>query len=307
MSVAPVSANLRGAAFMISSMLAFAVEDVLIKILGARIPAGQIIAVIGGGGALAFAGWFIAKGQPVFVPAHRNPRVLLRTLFEVLGTLFFISALMRMDVTQLSAIIQTTPLVVAMGGAIFLGQTVGWRRWAAILVGFGGVLLIIRPGLDGVSVATLFGLAGMFGLAGRDLVTRALTVDISGAHLSLHAFIALVPAGVFLIWINGETLMVPSLNDSFILVGCVLVALLAYLSIVAATRAGDAAFISLFRYTRMIFALILGVFVLGETPDTLMLVGAAIVIGAGLFTLIREARVKRAARRHPSQAAPKPL
>lgn len=306
MTTAPLSANLRGAAFMTFSMLAFAIEDVLIKTLGARIPAGQIITIIGAGAAAAFALWFVVQGKPVFVRAHLASGVWLRGVFEVMGTMLFISALMLLDVTMLSAIIQATPLVVAMGGAIFLGQSVGWRRWAAILVGFAGVLLIIRPGLDGVSWATLLGVGGMLGLAGRDLATRALKVDISGAHLSLHAFLLLVPAGLALCAINNEPLTVPSLPDALTLIGCVIVALLAYLSIVAATRAGDAAFISLFRYTRMLFALVLGVAVLGERPDTLTLIGAAIVIGAGLFTLLRESRQKRSVAR-PSQAATDPL
>lgn len=294
--------NLRGAAFMTFSMLAFAIEDVLIKTLGARIPAGQIISVIGAGAALAFALWFLLKGQPVFVAAHINSRVWLRGFFEVVGTMLFISALMRLDITMLSAIVQATPLVVAMGGAVFLGQKVGWKRWAAILVGFAGVLLIIRPGLDGISLSVLLGIGGMLGLAGRDLATRAITVEISGAHVSLHAFLLLVPAGLVLCWINDEALIVPSVRDSATLVGCVIVALLAYLAIVAATRTGDAAFISMFRYTRMVFALILGILVLNERPDSMTLIGVAIVIAAGVFTLLREARLRRT-----SQPAPDPL
>jgi drug/metabolite transporter (DMT)-like permease len=285
--------NLRGAAFMTFSMLAFAIEDVLIKTLGASIPAGQIISVIGAGAALAFALWFIVKRQPVFVPEHLNNKVWLRGFFEVTGTMLFITALMRLDVTMLSAIIQATPLVVALGGVVFLGQTVGWKRWAAILVGFAGVLLIIRPGGQEFSLAILIGVGGMLGLAGRDLATRSITVPISGAHLSLHAFLLLVPAGLALCWLNGQTLVVPSPRHSAVLVGCIVVALLAYLSIVAATRAGDAAFISMFRYTRMLFALILGIFVLSEKPDVITLVGVAIVIGAGVFTLLREARIRR--------------
>ena len=294
--------NLRGAAFMTFSMLAFAIEDVLIKTLGARIPAGQIISVIGAGAALAFALWFLLKGQPVFVAAHMNSRVWLRGFFEVVGTMLFISALMRLDITMLSAIVQATPLVVAMGGAVFLGQKVGWKRWAAILVGFAGVLLIIRPGLDGISLSVLLGIGGMLGLAGRDLATRAITVEISGAHVSLHAFLLLVPAGLVLCWINDEALIVPSVRDSATLVGCVIVALLAYLAIVAATRTGDAAFISMFRYSRMVFALILGILVLNERPDSMTLIGVAIVIAAGVFTLLREARLRRT-----SQPAPDPL
>ena len=287
---------------MTFSMFAFAVEDVLIKTLGARVPGGQIISVVGAGAAIAFIIWFIAKRQPVFVPEHLNRRVWLRAVFEVAGTMLFISALMRLDVTMLSAIIQATPLVVALGGVLFLGQSVGWRRWAAILVGFGGVILIIRPGVDGFTAATLLGIGGMLGLAGRDLATRAITVPISGAHLSLHAFLALIPAGIALAWINGEAFVVPNASDTVTLLICVAVALIAYLAIVAATRSGDVSFISSFRYTRMLFALVLGVLILGERPDTLTLIGVAIVIAAGIFTLLREAHVRRT-----SQLIPDPL
>ena len=294
--------NLRGAALMTFSMLAFAIEDVLIKTLGARIPAGQIVSIIGVGAAAAFVLWFIANRQSIFVSGYLNRRVWVRGFFEVAGTMMFISALMLLDVTMLSAIVQATPLVVAMGGALFLGQTVGWMRWAAILVGFLGVLLIIRPGLDGVSNATLIGVAGMLGLAGRDLATRAIKVEISGAHLSLHAFLLLIPAGLALCWINGTPLTPMSLKDCATLGACVIVALLAYLTIVAATREGDAAFISMFRYTRMLFALGLGMVFLNERPDAMTLIGVSIVIGAGVFTLVREAR-----RRHTSKPAPTPL
>lgn len=301
-----MSDNLRGAAFMTVSMLAFAIEDVLIKTLSATLPAGQIVSAIGAGAALAFAAWFVFTRQPVFVPAHRNGKVWLRALFEVLGTMLFISALIRMPVTLLSAIIQATPLVVAMGGALFLGQKVGWRRWAAILVGFAGVLLIIRPTADGATLAVLLGVGGMFGLAGRDLATRAITVPISGAHLSLHAFLALIPAGAVLCWINGTPMIWPAPATWAALVLCVGVALLAYLSIVAATRAGDAAFISSFRYTRMVFALVLGVFILNEQPDAYTLIGVCIVIAAGVFTLLREAH-QASRQRRTSKVSPQPL
>ena len=294
--------NLRGAALMTLSMLAFAFEDMLIKLLGDRIPAGQIIALIGFGGAVCFGLWLKLRGLPLFVPEFRNPRVLLRIVFEVLGTMLFISALTRMDLTLLSALVQATPLLVALGGVVFLGQAVGWKRWAAILLGFFGILLIVKPGAGSFDATLLIGVFGVTALAARDLATRAITVTISGIHLSFQAMLSLVPAGIVLMWIDGTQAQVPLSHEYLLLVLCVVITLLAYLTIITATRTGDAAFISMFRYTRMIFALALGMIVLGERPDTLTLLGAAIIIGAGGFTLIREARARRT-----SQASPEPI
>lgn len=290
--------NLRGAALMTASMLGFAIEDALIKGLSGTVPAGQIIAFIGLGGILAFAGWLLATGQPVFVTEQRRPKVVLRSGLEALGSIFFVSSLALIDLTLASAIIQATPLVVAMGAAVFLGQKVGWRRWVAILIGFAGVLLIVKPGASGFDPLVLLAIIGMLGLAARDLVTRNLKSDISGPHLSIAAFIGLVPAGLLLCVVWGQSLVWPTPYEWSVLVLCVFVGMVAYLAIIAATRAGDAAFISSFRYSRMLFALVIGALFFAEFPDALTLVGVAIVIAAGLFTLLREARLRR-----PSQAS----
>lgn len=294
--------NLRGAALMTLSMLGFAIEDAFIKSLAGAIPPGQIISVIGAGGALAFALWLRLSGRPVLVREHLHPRVLARSGCEIIGTMFFVSSLALIDLTLASAIIQATPLVVALGAVAFLGQTVGWRRWVAILVGFGGVMVILRPGGESSEPLALLAVGGMIFLAARDLVTRALNLPISGVHLSLHAFAALVPAGAALCYAQGDRFVLPSGPDMALLGACIAIGVLAYLAIVAATRAGDAAIISSFRYSRMVFALGIGWFAFAETPDTATLLGITIVIGAGLFTLLREARMRRT-----SQASPDAL
>ncbi len=285
--------NLRGSLLMTFAMLGFAVEDVLIKALSDRLPPGQIIASFGAGGAAVFLLWFALRRQPAFPPALGSPPALLRTGFEALGTVFFVSALALIPVTTASAVIQATPLVVAMGGALFLGQAVGWRRWAAILLGLLGVLLILRPGLAGFEPATLLAVVGMLGLAARDLVTRTIAGPLGAAHLSLVAFLALVPAGLLLCWITGAPLTAVGGADAGLLAAIVAVGLTAYLAIVAATRIGDVAVTSSFRYTRMVFALGLGFAVFGERPDGATLAGAAIVIAAGIYALIRETRASK--------------
>ncbi|SLN17302.1 DMT family transporter [Pseudooctadecabacter jejudonensis] len=294
--------NLRGAALMTASMFGFAVEDALIKGLSGTVPTGQIVAFIGLGGIIAFAVGLVARGQPAFVASQRAPKVVLRSALEAVGSMFFVSSLALIDLTLASAIIQATPLVVAMGAALFLGQTVGWRRWLAILIGFAGVLLIVKPGAASFDPLVILAIIGMLGLASRDLVTRSLNSDISGPHLSIAAFMGLVPAGLLLCVIWGQPLVWPTLYEWAILILCVFVGMVAYLCIIAATRAGDAAFISSFRYSRMLFALVLGALFFSEVPDALTLLGVTIVIAAGLFTLLREARLNRT-----SQASTDPL
>tara|TARA_R110000850_G_scaffold16381_7_gene51172 strand:+ start:1017 stop:1895 length:879 start_codon:yes stop_codon:yes gene_type:complete len=286
--------TLRGAALMVGSMACFALEDGLIKALSGTFPAAQIIWMLGLGGSLAFVGWLIATGQTVWSPHYLRPQVLLRSGFEVAGTLCFVSALALIPLATASAVIQATPLVVAMGAAVFLGARVGWRRWLAIGVGFAGVLIILRPGSSAFDPATLLAVGGMLGLAARDLVTRTMPGIVSGARLSLHAFASLVPAGLLLQFLTGASWVIPDAAQIGILAIAVAVGMVGYLAIVGATRLGDISVVSSFRYSRMLFALIVGMVAFCERPDALMIVGVVIVIGSGVFTLLREARLRAA-------------
>lgn len=286
--------TLRGALLMTLAMAMFAVEDALIKGLAVTLSAAQIIWMLGFGGTLALAADFLARREPLWLPDYRSRLVMLRTLFEAVGSLFFVSALATVPLALASAVIQATPLVVALGAVVFFGATVGWRRWLAIGVGFGGVLIILRPGAEGFDLNALLAVGGMLGLAARDLCTRAIPGSLSGARLSMLAFAALTLAGLLLQIAQGEPFVAPALPQYALLVLCVAIGLVAYLAIVAATRTGDLAVVSSFRYSRMLFALVIAVTFFAERPDLWTIVGAVIVIGSGVFTLLREARMANA-------------
>jgi len=285
--------NLRGAAFMVLAMGFFAIEDALIKSVADDIPVGQIITVTCGGALILFLVWSVVRGIPLWNDGYLNRRVNLRSLSDVIGSCFFVTSLSLIPLTTASAVIQATPLVVALGAALFLGQTIGWRRWIAIIVGFIGVMIIIRPGTEGFDRYTLLAVGGMLGLAARDLLTRGLTVDLSGVQLATHTFALLCPVGVFLAYSQGQSFVMPNYEQSLILAATVVIGILAYLAIVAATRTGNAGIISSFRYSRMLFALIIGYAFFAERPDTATLIGAGIIIASGLFTLLREARLRK--------------
>lgn len=279
---------------MVLAMFCFALLDTTIKILSQSMSVGQALALISIGILALLLGWSLVQGIPLWQADYRNPRVILRSLCEVAGTCLISLALSLVPLTTVSAVIQATPLVVAMGAGLFLGQAIGWRRWIAIIVGFGGVLLIIRPGLEGFNPATLLAVAGMLALASRDLLTRALHVTLSGVQLGIHAFAFVLPASLVLMIAPGEPLVQPDAGTWALVLAGVVIGVMSYLSIIAATRFGNAGVISSFRYSRMIFALAIGFVVLGERPDAATLVGAAIIITSGIFTLWREARMRHA-------------
>lgn len=283
--------NLRGALLMTLAMLGFAIEDMFIKMMSGALPIGQVLAFLGGGGSLVFGATVLMQKQPLFSRDMLSGPILFRAAGEIIGTLGFVSAIMLTPLSTASAILQATPLVVTLGAALFLGETVGWRRWSAILVGFCGVLLIIRPGLEGFSPLSLFALMGVAGLAVRDVATRRVPASLSSMQLSFLGFLAVVPAGLGLMWATGTAWAPVAPRIALLVVAAVSIGVFAYYAIVAAMRVGDVSFVTPFRYSRMIFALVVGVLVFGERPDLATLLGAAIIIASGIYTVWRERKV----------------
>lgn len=280
--------NLRGAGLMVLAMLFFAIEDMFIKLLGGAIPVGQLLALLGTGGAVLMAGACVWQKQPLFSRALLDRTVLIRNAGELVGSLSFVTALVLVPLATASAILQTTPLMVTLGAAVFLSEPVGWRRWAAIFAGLFGVLLIVRPGLDGFDWNVLFAVLGMLGLSIRDLATRRVPKTLSALQLSFVAFALLVPAGLSVMLISGTDFVSPSPSEWVLIAIAALIGAVSYRFIVMAMRMGDVSFVTPFRYTRMVFALIIGVLIFSETPDAPTLIGVAIIIASGLYTLWRE-------------------
>ena len=283
--------NLRGALLMGLAMLGFALEDMFIKLLSGAIPVGQIILMLGIGGSLAFGAAVLYRGEALFSRDMLSAPIILRGLGEVLGVLGFISALALIPLSTASAILQATPLVVTLGAALFLGETVGWRRWSAIFVGLGGVLLIIRPGMDSFDPLTILAVIAVFGLAVRDIATRRTPSSISSMQLSFLGFAVIIPAGPLLLWTNNAALLPLSPMNWIFLLSALFVGIFAYYAIVAAMRVGEVSFVTPFRYTRLLFALIIGIVIFRESPDWLTLLGAGIIVLSGIYTVWRERRL----------------
>ena len=287
------NANLRGILLMITAMAFFAVEDMFIKFAAAGMPAGQIIFISGLFGAPIFAAIAGARGQSVFVSGAWHPAVLIRGGGEMVGSLAYVAALGSIPMPTVSAVLQAMPLVVTLGSALFLGEKVGWRRWTAIAVGMAGVLLIIRPGLDGFEPAALWVLTTVVGLAVRDLATRYIPPVYSDAQISSWGLVPLIFLGGAMMAVSGGV-VVPDGVQSLHLVGMVAFGVVGYWAITAASRAGEVSVVAPFRYTRLVFAIAIGWLVFGEPADVITLSGAALIIGSGLYSFARERARKRA-------------
>lgn len=299
--------SLRGIILMVLAMAGFAIEDLLIKQSARAVPVGMVLLVIGAAGGAVFWSLCRMRGIAVVTADLRHPAILTRNGAEMLGTMAFVTGLTLIPLSLASAILQATPIFVTLGAALVLGAEVGWRRWTAILVGFAGVLLILRPGLDAFDPNTLFVVAGMLGLAARDVASRRVPTTVPNLQLATYGFLSVIPAGAILLAVSGGAHL-PDAHTAGLLGGAVAVGVLAYYAITAATRIGDIAVVTPFRYTRLLFALLLGMVFLGERPDALTLIGATIVIGSGLFILAREARLHAAARRtRRASAVPGPV
>lgn len=284
--------NLRGAVLMVVAMLGFAIEDSFIKLIGDAMPVGQILLLLGTGGALVFALIVHLQGHALFSRAMLTGPVLIRAAGEMFGTVCFISAIVYTPLSTASAILQAMPLVVTLGAALFLGEPVGWRRWGAVFVGFMGVMLIVRPGGETFTPLSLLALGGVIGLATRDIATRKIPATLSTMQLSYLGFVVLLPAGTVLMMINGTSPAPLDLRITGLIIASIAIAVFAYYAIVAAMRVGEISFVSPFRYTRLVFALIIGTVFFAERPDALTLVGALIIVASGVFTVLRERKLR---------------
>ncbi len=280
---------------MVAAMAGFAVEDMFLKRAAVTVPVGQILMIFGALGTLGFAALTLRRGERVLHPAILTRPVLIRAAFEVMGRLFYTLAIALTALSSASAILQATPLVVVAGAALIFGETVGWRRWAAICVGFAGVLIILRPGLAGFTPLSLLAVAGMIGFAGRDLATRAAPPVLSNLQLGVYGFAMMVPTGAGLLAFSGGA-MVPGPDAALDLGLASVVGVAAYYALTAAMRMGEISVIAPFRYTRLVFALIFGITVFAERPDAATLIGSAIIVVSGIYTLLRSRKVAQAAK-----------
>ncbi|GLQ25389.1 DMT family transporter [Sulfitobacter pacificus] len=288
-----MSVNLAGALLMMASMACFVLNDTMLKLTGGAVPLFQLLfvrSVITCGLILAARG---RLGALHFRIARRDwVIILIRAATEVTISYFFLTALFNMPLANLTAILQVVPLAVTLASAVILREAVGWRRSLAIAVGFCGVLLIVRPGPEGFNIWSIYALIAMLGVTLRDLVTRQLSPEVPSMTVTLvTAASVMVAAGLA----SLSTPWVEITAQSWGLIVASAVCILGgYFFSIQVMRSGDVSFTAPFRYSGLVWALILGWLVFGEWPHVLTLIGAAIVVATGVFSFYRERKVSGA-------------
>ncbi len=289
-----MSSNLIGILAMLASAAGFIVNDAIVKVITEELPNGQIIFMRGLAATTLLAVLTTATRSWRPLSVLLAPAMLVRLVAAAFSTLFVVAALRHLPLPTVNAILQVSPLVVTAGAALLLGAHVGWRRWTASLVGFAGVLLVIKPGTGAFGSEIWLALACLLASATRDLTTRFIDHSTPSMLVTFAASAVVMLAGLGLL--PFETWVVPSPRaGALILVtaGCLFVA---YHFGVIAMRTGEIPVVAPFRYASILGALVLGYGIWGHVPDAVSLAGIAMIVAAGLYLLYRERSIARAAR-----------
>ena len=277
---------------MILSMAAFALADTLVKVTSETVSAAQILFFLIGSGLFLFALSAKLQGNKLLDRKAFAPILMMRYVSEVIGMISMVTALSLAPLSTVGAITQATPLLVVIGAVLFLGEKVSWRRWSAIAAGFVGVLLIVQPGGESFNASVLWAVLAMFGLSARDLTTRLTPPDVGSFSLATFTMAAALPFAVIWVLYNGESLFPAEVNWWVVAAMCCFGAT-GYILLIISLRMTEVAIVTPFRYSRIIFLLILGVVVFDERPSISMLFGAALIVASGIYLMWREQQIKK--------------
>lgn len=286
-----VSDNMRGAVLMVLGMAGFTLNDSVMKLVISQMDLFQAI-FVRGLLATALIGLLAWRAGAFLSRPHRRDAWLIavRAVAELGATFCFLTALVHMPIANITAILQTLPLTVALAAFFVLGERFGWHRGLAILIGLVGVLFIVRPGTEGFNNYSLLAMVAVLFVTLRDLTARSLSHGVSTMLVAfITSLMVTLAAGAVSVWLNRWTALSPgqtgflALAALFIFVG--------YYCAIAAMRVGDVSFVAPFRYTALIWAILMGWLVFGDIPSGWTSLGMAVIAGAGLYTWMRERKV----------------
>jgi drug/metabolite transporter (DMT)-like permease len=295
--LASAAENRRGILAMLAAMALFCANDTLVKLATQALPVSQVITIRSAFASLVAVALIASHGALQHVRLALTPLVAGRALLEATVAVGFITALAHMPLATITVIGQSTPIIMSAIVALLGFEAVGWRRWSATLVGFAGVMIVLRPTETSIDVYGLLTLGCSAVSAFRDLTTRWIGVNVPSTIVTLAATVAVTAVGAALGLIGaatGEPWMPLAPRElAYLVVAGVLVTVGNYANVVA-FRGVDVSVVSPFRYSVILWAIFFGLVVFGDPPDALAMVGAALIVASGIYTIHRE-RVRRAA------------
>src|SRR4051812_48518477 len=277
---------------MAVAMAAFTMNDSITKAVSLEMNFGQVMLVRGLFAILLIGAVALYQGAIRPLRTLVMKPVALRVVGEVGGTISFMAALTHLPLANTSAIFQALPLAITLGAALIFGEPVGWRRWLAIAAGFIGVVIIVRPGIEGFDQFSLLALVSVVFCALRDLATKRIPAHIPSLFITLLTTVTVTITGAaILVPLGGWT--PPSGGALGLLALAAVLLLIGYQCVIMALRAGDISAVAPFRYSALLWAMLLGYLVFGDVPDSLMVSGASIIVLSGLYAFYRERKRNR--------------
>ena len=273
-------------------MSAFVLNDAFVRLAGDGLPLAQILFIRGLITTVVLLAFAIYGGIfSVKVSKKDKFRIFLRSIAEALTAYFFLTAVMNMPFANVTAILQILPMTITLAAAFIFKEKVGIIRISLILIGFLGVILIINPSADGFNLYALYALISVFLITIRDLITRKLSSKVPTLLPTVSASIGVLLFSVILL-INIPLQPLNMQNSSFILLAAFFI-VFGYYTAVLVMRSGEISFISPFRYTAILFALIFGFIFFDEKPDKIAFLGIIIVMLAGIVLMMRNSSVQK--------------
>lgn len=287
-------------ASLCGGVLVFSLQDVIIKLLSGGYPVHEVV-VIRGLTALPILLFLVHRQAGLAAIVSGPVRALIwRGLFLVVSYSAYYLAFPVMKLADIVALYFTVPIFVTALAGPFLGEKIGWRRWAATLVGFSGVVVMLRPGGSVFNLVALMPVIAAMAYGSAQLMARGLAARTPALVMSFYQnLIFLAAAGTMALFFGRgvaheaggvadfllRAWVSPSWRDLLLLAACGPISAIGMTLLSQAYRMAEANFVASFEYSGLIWATLWGFFVFGEVPDATMILGAALIIGAGLYML----------------------
>jgi drug/metabolite transporter (DMT)-like permease len=282
-----VTPTTRGILAMSASVVVFIFNDALIKLAAETMPPLQAIGLRGVFATMWCGFALLLRGEWPQVHRIRHPVVGLRGLLEAVASISYLVALTYIPFAIATAVNLSTPLFLAALAVLLLRETVGWRRWSAIAVGFMGVLMVIQPRAGDVGIWTWLVVFSSLTGAMRDVIARWVPPTVPTLVVSMSSAVALAIVGVA--WATIEGWQPMTHRGIALVLGSSLLLACGYQLLMVALRSGAAlAVLGAFRYASVLWAIAIGYVLWGDVPNPLAMAGIAVIVGAGLYVLHRE-------------------